>query len=104
MQELEAPGDQETCPICQVMISPPFLVTIPQGSGKRCRVDQKAPRVSYKIHIIRLSNRESLYSELCFSLLQPSEQDPEDPVKAEDLSKEQVSPVSVFALILFLPG
>ena len=27
-----------------------------------------------------------------------------DPVKAEDLSKEQVSPVSVFALIIFLPG
>ena len=31
--------------------------------------------MSYKIHTIRLSNRESLYSELCFSLLQPSEQD-----------------------------
>ena len=73
MPLLEAPGDLETCPHCQVkLISPSFLVTIPQGSGKRCRVGRKAPMVSYKIHIIRLSNRES---ELCFSLLKPSEQD-----------------------------
>ena len=70
MPLLEAPGDLETCPHCQVkLISPSFLVTIPQGSGKRCRVDRKAPMVSYKIHNIRLSNRESLYSELCYNLL-----------------------------------
>ena len=80
MQELEAPGDQETCPICQVMISPPFLVTIkdfvsPQRLGRCCRVDQKAPRVIYNfIPYKPVLQRVSIFYVLCFSSLKPSEQ------------------------------